>query len=117
MNTSRTTCQTIKKETVLIPIEYIRQANQIFIERDKLEKEVLVLRKIKSIDAKIVNANDSIINKLEKQIVDLNSIIEVNKKLHNLEVNQLNAKYRKAKRSNYTIAGCSAIFITILILI
>ena len=108
-------CQDTTK--VEIPISYIRIANQVFVERDRLEAELRVCREINSISAKVIDTSDTLVNKLNLQIDNLNLIINTNSQIHDLEVQTLTGKYKKAKRTNFVIAGSSAVFIAILILL
>lgn len=117
MTISSNIYKTIPIDTVKIPISYIRLANQVFVERDRLEEELLICTKINSINARIVDNCDSIISRLEIKVENLNLIITTNAYMNDATVQDLEDRLKKSRRANIALAGLSAVFIAILIII
>ena len=105
------------QDTVLTPIEYIRIANVIFVERDELDDELTICKKINSISASLITTNDSIINKLESKIANLNLIIDHKDDIITLETDKLNAIIEKNRKQKIAIGGGAGVIILLLLLL
>jgi hypothetical protein len=114
---SKTILLPIQKDTVRIPISYIRIANQVFVERDRLQDELGICRKMNSVNANLVNMSDSVILKLEKKIENLNLIVNTTNGIHDTEIANLTKELKKSRRNNYLLGGSSALFIILLIVL
>lgn len=117
MSTLKSTCQTTQRNIVEVPIEYIKTANQVFVDRERLEAELVAYREINMIQAVIISNSDTIIKKLELNITNLNLVIGSKEKLHKAEIDILEDRLKKSKRANILTGGVSALFIVLLIIL
>lgn len=117
MSTLRTTSRTIEKDSVLIPIEYIRVANLALTERDKLEQELAICTRINRINANLNLFSDSVTKKLEQKIYNLEAIVLTKDDIIGIERDKYKESEKKHRRDKLKIIGGAILLITASILL
>ena len=110
------TCQNVSKDSVLVSIKDIREANLVFIERDKIADELRVCRNMNEINTALVMTDDSVISHLETEVRNLKSIDSSKDKIHEAEYSVLDNKYKKLKKVTLFGGGTMSVIIILLLL-
>jgi hypothetical protein len=105
----------VTNDSIKVAIDDIRKANIIFAEYQATILELSYYEQMNSINVAQVTVSDSIITKLELKVNNLDSIIEVQKKLNTTVVNDITARYNRLKRN--TIIGGSGVGLIFILLI
>lgn len=105
------------KDTVLTSIEYIRIANIIFNERDYLSDEVYFCNEINKLNARLVNDSDSVINKLELKVENLELINGYKDKQLKLEQLKLLKATKTHRKEKFAFMGGAGVLIILLIIL
>ena len=117
MYSSKSTSSVMLRDSVLVPIEYIRVANLLFIDRDRVTSELNNCKKARSITKVVIKTSDNITSKLEAKVANLECIINTNNKINSLEVDKLCVKLKHEKRSKLVIITGSSIILLLVILL
>jgi F420-0:gamma-glutamyl ligase len=117
MSFSRTTSEPTRKDTVLVPIEYIRVANQVFVERDMLAKELAIHKKLQGTNVVIISASDSVISKLERKVTNLEAIIVNKDMIKQLELKEKDMQLEKARKQLIRMGIVSGAFMLLLVIL
>lgn len=113
MSISRDTLRTTQIDTVSTSINYIRVANLIFVDRDRLDDELVVCKEINSLNVNLNSFSDSIIKGLELKVVNLETIISTKDDIIFIERDKYKEANKKYKKDKTVIIGIGAILITI----
>lgn len=91
--------------SAVVPIQYIKKANYVFINRENLKNKSLILKRRTNILKNQIKAQKSKISHLELKIIQLNEIIKLDNKQLKLMKERNNKLIKDLQQKNLIIMG------------